>query len=79
MIPIKKKQAMINQQEYTKQSNTGSTTVFKRLSNNSYYKNSHCFLTVPVKTIQQNGIYLKAEIKVVQDSIQNFHGFIFIW
>lgn len=52
---------MINQQEYKVHSDSGNTIVFKRLSDNSYYVNSPCFLTVPEKTIQQNGIYLKAK------------------
>jgi hypothetical protein len=52
---------MVNQQEYKVHSNSGNKIVFKRLSDNSYYVNSPCFLTVPAKTIQQNGIYLKAE------------------
>ena len=52
---------MINQQEYKVHSDSGNTIVFKRLSDNSYYVNSPCFLTVPTRTIQQNGIYLKAE------------------
>jgi len=52
---------MINQQEYKVHSDSGTTIVFKRLSDNSYYVNSPCFLTVPVRTIHQNGIYLKAE------------------
>ena len=52
---------MINQKERNVHSDSANTIVFKRLSDNSYYVNSPCFLTVSARTIQQNGIYLKAE------------------
>lgn len=52
---------MINKQECNVHSDSVNTIVFKRLSDNSYYVNSPCFLTIPAKTIQQNAIYLKAE------------------
>jgi hypothetical protein len=57
-----------------KHSITDDTTVFKKLSDYTYYVNSPCLLTVPPKTIQINGIYLKAEGSHF-DPIQilNFH------
>ena len=44
-----------------KHSITDDTTVFKKLTDYTYYVNSPCLLTVPPKTIQINGIYLKTE------------------
>ena len=73
---------MINQQECDVYSDSANTIVFKRLSDNSYYVNSPCFLTVPAKTIQQNGVYLKAEgchfdsIKILNVHFED--GFIYL-
>jgi hypothetical protein len=47
--------------KFHKYSSTCETIVFKKLSDFTFFVNSPCFLTVPSKTIQINGIYLKAE------------------
>jgi hypothetical protein len=50
--------------EQKRNNNTETTSqnlIFKKLSENKFFVDSPCFLTVPYRVIQLNGIYLKAE------------------
>lgn len=40
---------------------TSQNVIFKKLSHDKFFVDSPCFLTVPYRVVQLNGIYLKAE------------------